>query len=96
MTHSSVVPRAAHPVAPRVGIEFYTTQTGGPLIDRLFLDGIEVDPQCRVSVIFDFGDLDQPVVQLVAISNWSVNGSVHEQESEHDRHGSPDSRWATL
>jgi len=64
MTQSSVAPRAAHPVAPRDGIEYYTTQSGGPLIDRPFLDGIEVDPQRRVSVIFDFGDLDQLVVQL--------------------------------
>jgi hypothetical protein len=32
----------------------------------------------------------------VAYSNASVNGGVNERESEHARHDSPDSRWASL
>jgi hypothetical protein len=32
----------------------------------------------------------------VAYGNNSVNGSVNEQESEHARHNSPDSRWVGL
>jgi hypothetical protein len=30
----------------------------------LFLDGLEIDPDHRVSVVFDFGDLDSLVVRL--------------------------------
>lgn len=50
--------------APPGWADYYAAQPGGPLIDRLFLDGIEVDPRLRVSVVFDFGDLDSLVVQL--------------------------------
>ena len=50
--------------APPSWADYYAAQPGGPLIDRLFLDGIEVDRRLRVSVIFDFGDLDSLVVQL--------------------------------
>lgn len=50
--------------APREWADHNEAQPGGSLIDRLFLDGIEVDERLRVSVIFDFGDLDSLVVQL--------------------------------
>jgi hypothetical protein len=56
--------RYAVDCAPQDWADYHTAQPGGPLIDRLFLDGIEVDRQLRVSVVFDFGDLDSLVVQL--------------------------------
>lgn len=56
--------RYAVECAPQGWADYYAAQPGGPLIDRLFLDGIEVDRQLRVSVVFDFGDLDSLVVQL--------------------------------
>ncbi|HEU4543218.1 MAG TPA: hypothetical protein VFR23_18960 [Jiangellaceae bacterium] len=30
----------------------------------MFLDGLEIDPDQRVSLVFDFGDLDSLVVRL--------------------------------
>ena len=50
--------------APQGWSEHDVTQPGGPLIDRLFLEGIEVDRERRMSVLFDFGDLDLLVVRL--------------------------------
>jgi hypothetical protein len=50
--------------APQSWADYHAAQPGGPLIDRLFLDGIEVDRRLRSSVIFDFGELDSLVVQL--------------------------------
>jgi len=58
------IQRYAVDKAPRDWADYYAAQPGGPLIDRLFLEGIEVDRRLCVSVIFDFGDLDQLVVQL--------------------------------
>lgn len=55
--------------APAGWREHYSGQPGLPLVDRLFLDGIEVDPQLTITLIFDFGDLDQLSVQ--------VDGEVH-------------------
>jgi hypothetical protein len=40
------------------------TPEPGVLTDLLFLDGLEADLDGRVSLVFDFGDLDQLVVQL--------------------------------
>jgi hypothetical protein len=50
--------------APQNWVAYYSAQPGRSLIDRLFLDGLEVDRQLRVTVVFDFGDLDSLVVVL--------------------------------
>lgn len=50
--------------APAWWRERYSAESGGRLVALLFLDGIEIDPEQRVSVVFDFGDLDQLVVRL--------------------------------
>jgi hypothetical protein len=47
LTDLPSIRRYAIQLAPRDCIGYYTTQPGGPLIDRLFLDGVEVDPQRR-------------------------------------------------
>jgi hypothetical protein len=49
--------------APRDWADYYAAQSGGPLISRLLLEGMKIDQRLCVSVIFDFGDLDQLVVQ---------------------------------
>jgi len=64
LTELASIRRYAVHHAPTDWTDHYAAQPGGPLIDRLFLDGIEVDPHLRASVVFDFGDLDTLVVQL--------------------------------
>jgi hypothetical protein len=60
----ALVQRYAVLHAPRELADFCQAQVGGSLTDLLFLDGIEVDHDLRVSAVFDFGDLDSLVVQL--------------------------------
>jgi hypothetical protein len=50
--------------APPEWVRQCTADPGPPLIERLFLDGIEVSPLLRVSLAFDFGDLDMVMVLL--------------------------------
>lgn len=50
--------------APPEWLRHYEAQPGPPLTNRLFLDAIEISPLLRVSLVFDFGDLDQLVVGL--------------------------------
>ncbi len=49
--------------APADWGRYYAAQPGLPLPDRLFLDG-EVSEQLLVSLVFDFGDLDQLTLSL--------------------------------
>jgi hypothetical protein len=64
LVNLSSIRRDAVAQAPVWWREHYSAESGGPLVDLLFLDGIEIDPDQRVSVVFDFGDLDQLVVRL--------------------------------
>src|SRR5215207_1677756 len=64
LTDLPSIQRHAAQHAPPEWVDHYQAQPGGSLIDRLFLDGIEVDQRLRVSVIFDFGDLDPLVVHV--------------------------------
>ncbi|MFD9409787.1 hypothetical protein ACFWBN_22615 [Streptomyces sp. NPDC059989] len=59
---------AAYAVAqgPRPWRDYYEGLGGQPLVDRLFLEGFEVDAELGVSVCFDFGDLERIVVALDA------------------------------
>jgi hypothetical protein len=50
--------------APEIGPTATRANRGGPLINRLFPKGIEIDRRLCVSVIFDLGDLDQLMMQL--------------------------------
>jgi len=50
--------------APPEWVRQGAAEPGPPLIERLFLDGIEVSPLLRVSLAFDFGDLDMLMVLL--------------------------------
>jgi hypothetical protein len=50
--------------APPEWVRYCAAEPGPPLIERLFLDGIEVSPLLRVSLAFDFGDLDMLMVGL--------------------------------
>ncbi len=50
--------------APAEWLRSQTAQPGPRLIDRLFLDGLEVSSQMGLSLAFDFGDLDMLVLQL--------------------------------
>ncbi len=66
--------------APPGWVEWYGTGTKDDLLDLLFLDGMEVDLEGRLSVHFDYDDLDQLVVRLddhgrgesVALGPWPV------------------------
>jgi hypothetical protein len=50
--------------APADWVRYYAAQPGLPLPDWLFPDGIEVSEQLLVSLVFDFGDLDQLTLSL--------------------------------
>jgi hypothetical protein len=50
--------------APREWVRYQSAQPGPQLIDRLFLDGLEVSSQGLVTLAFDFGDLDMLVLRL--------------------------------
>jgi hypothetical protein len=47
------------------------------LIERLFLEGIEVSPLSRVSLAFDFGDLDMLMVGWTTRETASGSGCAH-------------------
>lgn len=50
--------------APAEWLRSQTAQPGPRLIDRLFLDSLEVSSQMKLTVAFDYGDLDMLVLQL--------------------------------
>lgn len=64
LVNLSSIRRDAVAQAPAWWLEHYSAESGGRLVDLLFLDGLEIDPDHRVSVVFDFGDLDSLVVRL--------------------------------
>jgi hypothetical protein len=64
LVNLSSIRRDAVAQAPAWWREHYSAESGGRLVDLLFLDGLEIDPDHRVSVVFDFGDLDSLVVRL--------------------------------
>lgn len=49
--------------APAGWAEYFAPKWGTP-VDLLFLDGIEADGDGQLSLVFDFGDLDQLVTRL--------------------------------
>jgi hypothetical protein len=49
---------------PAQWLEHYSLQPGPPVFERLFLEGLETDEHDTMRVVFDFGDLDQLIVEL--------------------------------
>lgn len=64
LDHLPGLKRYAADHAPADWGRHYAAQPGLPLPERLFLDGIEVSEQLLVSLVFDFGDLDQLTLSL--------------------------------
>jgi hypothetical protein len=50
--------------APAQWLEHYSSQAGPPVLERFFLDAFETDEHDVLSAVFDFGDLDQLIVEL--------------------------------
>jgi hypothetical protein len=50
--------------APAEWVKHYASQPGATLLDRLFLETLDLDRQLRLTVLFDFGDLDLLAVRL--------------------------------
>jgi len=52
--------------APAKWLHHYGADGGPPLIDRLFLEGLDVNVDLQVAILFDFGELDLLEVNLDA------------------------------
>lgn len=64
LTGLAAIKKDAIAGAPSGWVEHYDAWPGPPLLERLFLESIEVDDHLNVSLAFDFGDLDMLLVRL--------------------------------